>query len=232
MIDIHSHILPSVDDGSESLKTSLALVIDEIKNGVDKIILTPHNKSDKYDTSKGEIIKNFEDLKREVENKKLNIELYLGQEVYVCDKFYEKLEKNDVITMNGTKYLLIEFNYFMETDIIKHVASVLKYGFIPVIAHVERYEYLDWNILYDLKMMGALIQINASCFVNNKNKSLLKNALNAISENCVDFIASDIHFKRKNFMKKAYKKISKIFGSEEADKLFSLNAEKCFFNLK
>ena len=134
--------------------------------------------------------------------------------------------------MNGTKYLLIEFNYFMETDIIKHVASVLKYGFIPVIAHVERYEYLDWNILYDLKMMGALIQINASCFVNNKNKSLLKNALNAISENCVDFIASDIHFKRKNFMKKAYKKISKIFGSEEADKLFSLNAEKCFFNLK
>lgn len=230
MIDIHSHILPNVDDGSDSLKTSLALVIDEIKNDVDKIILTPHNKSGRYDMPKEELIKRFNAFKGEVENNNLNVKLYLGQEVYVCDEFYKKLENSELLTINDTKYLFIEFNYYMETDIVKHVASIIKRGYVPVIAHVERYEYLDWHILYDLKMMGALIQINSSCFIGNKNKRLYKNALNAISENCVDFIASDIHAKRKSYLKKAYKKISKIFGKEVADNLFTNNAEK-YFNL-
>lgn len=230
MVDIHSHILPNVDDGSDSLKTSLALIGDEIKNGVEKIILTPHNKSGRYDTLKGEIIGKFEDLKREVEARKLNVKLYLGQEIYVCDKFYEKLENDEVISINGTKYIFIEFNYYMETDIVKHVSRIVKLGYVPVIAHVERYEYLDWHVLYDLKMMGALIQINSSCFIGNKNKRLFNNAITAISENCVDFIASDIHAKRKTFMKKAYKKIHKIFGVEVADNLFTNNAIK-YFNL-
>ncbi|MBR2376266.1 MAG: hypothetical protein IKA85_00615 [Clostridia bacterium] len=230
MIDIHSHILPNVDDGSDSLKTSLALVIDEIKNDVDKIILTPHNKSGRYDMPKEELIKRFNAFKGEVENNNLNVKLYLGQEVYVCDEFYKKLENSELLTINDTKYLFIEFNYYMETDIVKHVASIIKRGYVPVIAHVERYEYLDWHILYDLKMMGALIQINSSCFIGNKNKRLYQNAINAISENCVDFIASDIHAKRKTYFKKAYKKISKIFGKEVADNLFTNNAEK-YFNL-
>ena len=230
MIDIHSHILPNVDDGSDSLKTSLALVIDEIKNDVDKIILTPHNKSGRYDMPKEELIKRFNAFKGEVENNNLNVKLYLGQEVYVCDEFYKKLENSELLTINDTKYLFIEFNYYMETDIVKHVASIIKRGYVPVIAHVERYEYLDWHVLYDLKMMGALIQINSSCFIGNKNKRLYKNALNGISENCVDFIASDIHAKRKSYFKKAYKKISKLFGKEVADNLFTNNAEK-YFNL-
>lgn len=230
MVDIHSHILPCVDDGSKRLESSLALVVNEIKNGVEKIILTPHNKSGVYDIPREEIIKNFENFNKEVESKNLNVKLYLGQEVYVCDKFYDKLDSGDVITINGTKYLLIEFNYYNETDILKHVNNVVKYGYVPVIAHVERYEYLDWHILYDLKMLGALIQVNSSCFVKNRNKKLLNKALNAIRENSIDFIASDVHENRKNYMKKAYKKISKIFGKDKADELFTLNAEK-YFNL-
>ncbi len=231
MVDIHSHVLPNVDDGSDSLKTSLALIEEEIKNGVDKIVLTPHNKSGRYDTPKSELLEKFESFKREVDNKMLNVKLYLGQEIYVCDKFYDKIESGDFISINDTKYILIEFNYYIETDIVKHVSNVLKMGYIPVIAHIERYEYLDWNILYDLKMMGALIQINASCFVLNRDKKSYFNAMSAIRENSVDFIASDIHPKRKNYMKKAYRKISKVFGKETADNLFTLNAEK-YFNLR
>ena len=230
MVDIHSHILPGVDDGSESLESSLALIANEIKNGVDKIILTPHYKSGTYDMPCVEIANRFESFKREVESRNLKVKLYLGQEIYVCDKFCDKLDSNDVLTINGTKYLLIEFNYFIEADLLKHVSNVIKSGYIPVIAHIERYSYLDWNILYDLKMMGALIQINSSCFVKNKNKRLMNNAINAIKENCVDFIASDIHEDRKTSIKKAYKKISKIFGKDKADELFTLNAEK-YFNL-
>ena len=79
-------------------------------------------------------------------------------------------------------------------------------------------------------MLGALIQVNSSCFVKNRNKKLLNKALNAIRENSIDFIASDVHENRKGYMKKAYKKISKIFGKDKADELFTLNAEK-YFNL-
>lgn len=230
MVDIHSHVLPFVDDGSKNLSDSVALIKDEIKNGVDKIILTPHNKSGHFEASKEEILSAFENLNSEVKKINLNAKLYLGQEVYVDDKFYDKLKNGDYITVNQSKYILVEFNYYMETDIIRHVDAIIKLGFIPIIAHVERYVYFDWSTLYDLKMMGALIQVNASSIAGTSGKRMQEIVLSAIREGFIDFVSSDIHVGRKSFIKKAYKKVARALGKDIAQNVFELNAEK-YFNL-
>lgn len=230
MVDIHNHILPFVDDGSKSLTDSITLIKDEIKNGIDKIILTPHNKTSHYEASKEEILTAFDNLNNEINKNNLKAKTYLGQEVYVDDKFYDKLKDGNFISINKTKYVLIEFSYYMETDIIWHVDKIIKLGYIPVIAHIERYVYFDWSTLYDLKMMGALIQVNASSLAGVSGKRMQDIVLSAISEGYIDFVSSDIHVGRKSFMKKAYKKVAKSLGKEAAQDVFELNAIK-YFNL-
>lgn len=228
MIDVHSHILPLVDDGSGSFSASVSIIKEEIKNGVESIILTPHYKAGRFEVTKEEIEKAFESFKSEIKKLDLNIKLYLGREIYVCDDFYEKLQNNNLITINNTKCVLIEFNFYEETDIFKHVEKIVKLGYVPVIAHIERYTYLDWNILYDLKKLGALIQTNSSCVVGSSGKKIKQIIIEAISQGYVDFVASDIHVNRKSNMKKAYKKISKALGKEIAESVFKLNAQKYF----
>ena len=230
MVDIHSHILPFVDDGSDTISTSISLIKEEVKNGINKIILTPHNKRGHYDASKKTIEESFSKLKEEVEKENLGVELYLGQEIYVGDDIYKKLKKNEIITINNTKCILVEFNYFVETDISNYVHNIVLLGYKPIIAHIERYSYLDWNVIYDLKMLGALIQVNATCIAGVFGKRIKKNALKAIKEGLIDFVASDIHDKRLSYMKKAYLQVCKSANKQIADQVFKLNAEK-YFNI-
>ncbi len=225
MIDIHSHILPFVDDGSDSVKGSIQLIKNQIKNGVNKIILTPHFKTDKYVVSKEELLKTFESFEREVKANNLEIKLYLAQEVYVGGDFYDKLSKGEFLTVNNTKNILIEFNCYLETDILKHVSKIVSLGYTPIIAHIERYVYYDFHNLYDLKKMGALIQVNASSIVGKSGKVVQDVVFDAIYNGYIDFVASDLHKGRKSYMLKAYKKVKKLFGEETAEKLFKDNAQ-------
>ncbi len=225
MIDIHSHILPLVDDGSDSIKGSIELIKNQIKNGVNKIVLTPHFKTGRYETSKEELISTFENFKKEVESNNLEVKLYLAQEVYVGGDFYDCLTAGNFITVNNTQNILIEFNCYIETDILKHVLKIVSLGYTPIIAHVERYSYFDFHNLYDLKKMGALIQVNASSIVGKSGKNIQNIIFDAIYNGYIDFIASDLHKGRKSYMLKAYKKIKKLFGGETAEKLFNDNAQ-------
>ena len=230
MVDMHSHILPFVDDGSDSLKSSVNLIKEELKNDVDKIIVTPHHKKGHYIATIEKIKESFSQLDAELKKENLNANLYLGQEIYVSDDVYEDLKSGEVLTINNTKCILIEFNYFVETDIQSYVHNLILLGYTPIIAHIERYTYLDWNVLYDLKMLGALIQVNATCLVGLFGRKIQKSVLKAIKAELIDFVASDIHSGRLAYMKKAYQKVCKFAGKELADKVFKLNAEK-YFNI-
>ncbi len=225
MIDIHSHILPFVDDGSDSIKGSIELIKYQIKNGVNKIVLTPHFKTDKYETSKEELINAFENFKEEVKSQNLEVELYLAQEIYVGGDFYNIINAGGFITVNNTKNILIEFNCYIETDILKHVSKIVSLGYTPIIAHIERYSYFDFHNLYDIKKMGALIQVNASSIVGKSGKNIQNIIFDAIYNGYIDFVASDLHKGRKPYMLKAYKKVKKLFGEETAEKLFNENAQ-------
>ena len=209
MIDIHTHIIPFVDDGSSSLEDSLAMVKHEISIGVDTIICTPHHIKHRYEKSVEDIKTNFNLLKAEVEKQNLPVKLLLGQEICYTHRedILSFLNEGKLLTLNNTKYVLLEFSFTREpediTDIIYNFSIK---GYKVIVAHVERYEWISLDKVVNLKNEGALIQINSGSLVGQttwKEKRFVKKLLN---RNLVDIIASDVHSFRKSTLDIALKK--------------------------
>ena len=191
MIDIHTHILYGVDDGSENFETSKLLIEEEIKNNVDIVILTSHQNQESK--NKDELINRFESFKKEFSD--YNISFYLGSEIYYYSNMIDDLKDGKLLTINNSKYVLVEFSTEIETDITNIVYDLKINGYIPIIAHIERYPYLDLKSYDEIKKNGGLIQINSKSFerkiYNKKLKYLLKKDL-------MDFISSDCHNAKRN----------------------------------
>ena len=228
MVDVHTHILPLVDDGSDCIEKSISLIKNEVSAGVSKIILTPHYKKGVYEVEKEELIQRFNSFVAEVKNREIDVQLYLGQEIFCDSSIYSLLEQKKVLTINDTNYLLIEFDYFNYSDILDYAYNIMQMGYIPVIAHIERYTYLDANTLIDLRAMGALMQINASSVTGEHGKKFQKRVFAAIKSGIASFIGTDVHVNRESSLLSAYKVVSKKFGSKVADGLLKNNA-KIFF---
>lgn len=228
IIDIHTHIIPNVDDGSPNLETSIFLIKEEIKQGITHIICTPHYRIGMFESTKEEITVNFNLLKEEIKKQDLNISLYLGQEIYLKDfvSLKEMLNKNLVFSINEKKYLLLEFSYTRNTDISEIVyVSKLK-GYTPIIAHVERYGYVNIEDVKDIIEAGGLIQVNAESIIGKNGHRIKKMTQKLIKNNLIHFIASDIHHNRINYINQAYDLIYKKYGEEIANNLFYNNAKK------
>ena len=224
MIDIHTHLLPCVDDGSPDMQTSIELIKDEIKQGVTDIFVTPHYfKYRGYLSPVEENIKIFERLKEEVKSNDLNVKLYLGNEIYYNKLTISDLQDGLIKTLGKSKFVLVEFSLSVEDeDIPEAVNNLTAKGYIPIIAHPERYPYItDINNYVYLKRMGALIQLNASSIIGDYGRKVKKFVLRLIKNNLVDFVASDIHDFRMSCLKKAYKVVETTFSKEKAEELFS-----------
>ncbi len=228
MVDVHSHILPFVDDGSDSVEKSIEIVKKFASDGVTKILLTPHYKKGIYQVGVEELKRKFEDFKSQVKDSGIGVELYLGQEVFCDSKIFSILKNNEVYTLNGTNYLLIEFDYFNYTDILDYAYNIKMLGYIPIIAHIERYGYLDVDTLIGLRELGALIQVNASSVVGDYGKKFQKKVFATIKSGLVDLVASDVHYGREVSLLSAYKVVSKKFGKKTAEDLFVNNAKVLF----
>ncbi|MDD4781952.1 MAG: hypothetical protein PHT02_15305 [Tissierellia bacterium] len=235
MIDIHSHILFGVDDGAKTIEESINIIKEVINKGVTHIILTPHynNKYVKIDSSK--VIQNYNVLKEQVTKENLNINIFLGNEIFFDSNYYEILEQGEFNTLAYSKYILIEFNVF---DIPKNIAEMCYEtnvkGYIPIIAHVERYNILYKNIelLKDILNERALLQINASTIVNKEDKESYRFCNYLLKHELVSFVASDIHnlSNRSFYLDEAFKIVSKSYGDAYANKIFKENALKVLAN--
>ncbi len=225
MIDIHSHILPFVDDGSESVETSLGLLKKAEDTGVTDIILTPHYKFS-YKKSPEEIKAVFLELENKKKEANIGVNLYLGNEIHYSKNTRKILSENGVLTLNGTKYVLIEFDYFNQSDITEAVYGLIRDGFVPIVAHVERYAYVSIADILEIKEMGGLIQVNAGSLVGDCRRKIKKLVKKLFKLSLVDFISSDEHASRKNYFADARAYVTKKFGKEVSDKVFILNAKK------
>lgn len=225
MTDVHTHVLPCVDDGSPSLEISLAMLKKEIKNGADKIILTPHLRGD-FKTPTSELLAAFGRFISEAEAVGLTAELYLGQELYYDANLLSKLKNGDALTLAGSRYVLLELPFHEGTDVTEVVYKFIKEGYIPVIAHIERYPYLSLDDAYDISELGGLIQVNADSLCEKSLGFMHKTAIKLFKEDLVDLVASDIHSFRKNDFRKAYSFVKKKFGASVAERVFVTNAEK------
>ena len=225
MIDIHSHILPLVDDGSKSIELSIEMIKKEVLDGVKKVILTPHVQSSVSKVDPSEHLALFNQLKQEVKNLGLDIELYLGAEVHYRSHINTDFSK---LSLAGSKYVLIEFSFSIETNIEEVAYDLSRRGFIPIIAHIERYKYMTLEDAFLIKQTGALLQMNTTSALG-LDKKLKKGLVSSLLKNkLIDFIATDTHNMGARIpnMKETYEHLSKHYEQEYLDQIFSLNATK------
>ncbi len=226
MIDIHAHILPFVDDGSKGLAQSLEMVKKELDLGVNALVLTPHYRFD-YKPTRAEVLNSFEALKEKLREDGCHIELYLGQELYIDNNYKDFIANSqDFICVNGAKNVLIEFDLGFYSDILSTVYELIRLGYRPIVAHIERYFYADIDLAVQVKNLGGLIQVNADSIVGKNKRKYKKLTKKLFKLGLVDFVASDIHWFRENLMGKAYDFVTKKYGKELAEKVFIENAQK------
>ena len=188
MIDIHNHILYGVDDGSKDLDMSLAMLKEEMEQGVTTIYLTPHQNQQ---TLTGPLLKErYQSFLEELKEKGIDMDLRLGAEIYYYPGLKQDLLSGKALTMDESKYVLVEFSTRTETNVSEIVYELVMAGFTPIIAHIERYPYLKKEDYFDIKEAGGLIQINSSSFSHFSSRGLIKYLL---KNGLVDYVATDAH---------------------------------------
>ena len=226
MIDIHSHIIYDVDDGSKSIEQSIEYLNQIKKIGMNNVVCTPHVHHLNKERLK-KIKTNFNNLKKEAD--KLDINLYLANEIMYSSNIIELLSNKDVLTINETKYILVEFKRYENMDknqIYQIFQDIIDNGYIPILAHPELYRnYRDINFVKKLKDMGVIIQIDATSILLSEDYEIYRYAYKLLNNYLVDVVASDSHCtKKRGFtsLLKAYKKIKRKYGSY-ADIIFDEN---------
>ena len=206
MIDIHCHIIFDVDDGSKTLEESLKY-LDEIKSvGIEKVVCTPHinvkHKSSKLD----KIISNFKVLEEEA--KKRGIELLLGNEIMYSSNILDLLKNKEVLTLNNTKYVLVEFkrNENMDEETIYNAFSlIIDAGYKPILAHPELYShYRKMEFVKKLKSMGVIIQVDSTSLLMTAPIEIYMFAHKLLKNYLVDIVATDSHCEKGRDFKSLY----------------------------
>lgn len=232
MIDIHSHILPMVDDGSPSVEHSLMMLNEAYQDGSDAIVLTPHLAYPyHFDNPNDKIIALFNDFKQIVASEKIPIKLYLGCE-FLYDRKATLIEHFDEITtLNDTNYLLMEF--FFDTlgdEMLEAIDSVINKNLIPIIAHPERYESIQTssNLAKQMIKAGALLQLNKGSVFGKYGNMAKEAAFDLLDHQLISFVASDSHHARYRnaLMYRDFLFIQEYYGKDQARKIFNDNAKK------
>lgn len=237
MIDIHTHLLPDIDDGCENFTDAITALKEAYTKGIDSIILTPHYiKGTKFvcnNKNKKEI---FIKLQEKVLENNIKIELYLGNEVYFENNLYELINNGEVMTLNDSKYMLFELPMNNIVNNLKEVIfSLRSKGIIPVIAHPERYYYFqeEPSKLITLIKQGCLFQGNLGSLIGLYGPKAKKCIKILLMHDLIHFMASDVHHANsKNYilLDSAIKELFNIVGKKEAKTLIEENPLKVINN--
>ncbi|MCI5057968.1 MAG: histidinol phosphatase [Flavobacteriales bacterium] len=194
-VDLHSHLIPGIDDGSPDLQTSLDLIEQFMSLGYKKIITTPHIMIDFYKNTPEIINKGLEDIRNAIAVKQWNIEIDAAAEYYTDEYFLKMIEEKNVLTF-GDNYVLFELSFMQESPHFSEAIFQMQLGgYRPVLAHVERYPYWynDYSKYKDLKDRGVLLQLNINSLSGAYSPATKKAAEHIIDEGLFDFIGSDCH---------------------------------------
>ncbi|HPX00006.1 MAG TPA: hypothetical protein PLL21_03060 [Sedimentibacter sp.] len=237
MIDMHNHLLFGVDDGPETIEESLELIKEATSRGVTHIIITPHFNKRNNGLNHDKVSINFQLLKEAIDKESIKIGLYLGNEVYMDSVGYASIIDNGFNTLAGSRYLLVEFNEMMPPSNIPEICYELTIsGYIPIIAHAERYGILYNNskLLGEILDEGAHLQVNASTIVNKENHDRNKFARYLLKNELVSFAASDVHnnTSRRFYLNEAYAAVCKLCSITYAYNIFKQNPMNIINNKK
>ena len=231
MIDIHSHILPGIDDGAESLADSIKMVEELASQGVTDIIATPHYVDETiYMSSRRENAKLLDELQHTLSHEGIDVRLHLGNEIYICKNIDKLILFNRIAPLADSEYLLVELpmsgEYSGFEDILQ---DLMRKDYKIILAHPERYTAMqeDFGILERIVGMGVLLQCNTGSFIRQYGKHAEKTAVKLAKNGMIFALGSDVHHIRGNEdIKQAIKKLRKYYTANELHKVLIQNAQE------
>ena len=235
MVDIHSHLIPSVDDGAKTVEETFNLIREAQNAGFSDIILTPHYMLNAYEPNIEELILWKEKLKEALHKEQISINLHVGMEVYIEEDIINLIKQNKILTLAGSKYLLIELPLNTTVQYFDNVIfQLLQNDIIPIIAHPERYKCVKEqpNLVRKFIEKECMIQSNYGSILGIYGKTAQKTVKYLLKNNLIDFLGTDTHKRNTIYpqIEKSIKRIKKIIGEEELRKLTTTNAKKILEN--
>lgn len=193
--DIHNHTMPGIDDGSRDIAESIDMLKAFQSLGYTKIIATPHVHSERYWNTTQNILSAANNLMIAKEKEKISIQIAISAEYYADENFLELLNKNDILPISN-KYLLCEFNFYYPPNDARLIATeIINAGYKPILAHPERYEYWNGNIVIfeKLKEYGFLFQCNIPSAAGYYGHIARNNFNLLANKGFIDFLGTDAH---------------------------------------
>ena len=233
MIDIHSHILPGLDDGAQDLYDTLEMVSLAAESGISAMVATPHCNipggyknyfNDKY-------VETIQKVREAVRKERIPVKILPGAEAFGTEELPQLLRAGKVMPLNQSRYLLIEFGFDEDPDYVRHVLrGVHEVKVIPVIAHAERYEFVqeEPELVYEWRKKGYPIQINKGSFQGKFGQNAAKCAYELLDHHLVSVVASDAHSPhvRTPYMMDAYEELLMEYPENYLEMLFEENPRR------
>lgn len=209
VVDMHSHVLPGIDDGAQTVQDSIDLVKRMMAVGIKKIIATPHIMADYYKNTAETINGALEILKAKLVEENIDIIIEAAAEHYFDESFESRVDESRLMIM-GDNYVLFEFSFISPPpNVVPMIKRLIGLGYRPILAHPERYPYMDVEQLQMFRGQGLLLQLNTISLTGYYGKEAKKMAEGLVDAQLVDFISSDMHHLRhaeafKNALKMPY----------------------------
>lgn len=225
MIDLHSHILPGVDDGAQTIEDSVEMARKAVSQGITHLMCTPHHNNGKYSNPAKQVIAKVDELQSVLDQKDIPLTLLEGQEVRITGSLLEDIGNQEILfTDLDNTYLLIEFPSGDVPEYSEQLFfELMSKGHVPVIVHPERNAVFrkEPNRLIPFLQMGVLTQLTAPSIVGVFGKDIQKTAKLMLKHNMLYMVASDAHnLRHRTFlMKEAYKEIQKIGGDRMVEEM-------------
>ena len=235
MIDLHCHIIPGVDDGSQDIAQSIQMAREASLAGFTTLCCTPHYYEGQYVTKRNDILQILDNLKQELHNNNINLELKIGNELFVTDSVTQLINNKIISTLNDSKYLLMELplnNEIMNLDNI--IFDIQNLGLTLILAHPERYRCVkkDPNYVYNLINRGVLFQGNYASLIGKYGEDAKYTLEILLKHNMIHFLSSDTH--RDNsiytYFESIFEKLNKIISPEQIKLLTEINPQKVINN--
>lgn len=193
--DMHSHIIPGIDDGAQNMEQSIILIKKLIDLGYTKIITTPHIMADYYRNTPDIILAGLDNVRTELQRQNIDINIEAAAEYYLDETFEAKLDSGKILTF-GDNYILFELSFANPPSNLEYIIQKMNdKGYKPILAHPERYPYFTNGLddYYRIKEYGCYFQINTISFTGYYDKASQRIANELLNSSMIDFLGSDMH---------------------------------------
>ena len=230
MIDLHTHILPSVDDGAQSLEDAKIMLQEARQAGFTKIVLTSHYMMPSYTVNENE-----RELRKEKLQKETNLLLYLASEIYLSEDIVTKIREKEASTIANTNYLLLELPFHTKPLYLESaIYEIQEKGYRPILAHPERYEFIQKKptLVEEFLQKGVLMQGNFGSYIGQYGKKAQILIQKLLQAKQIQFLGTDSHRPRGIYhqIPQIIRKLEKTFGKETVEELTQTNPQKILEN--